>query len=140
MSVAADIEGLLRIVDDELKPALSTRVDIHTFAEKIAANATVFSTYMDGRMIGFISIYCNNVRDKAAYLPMMAVEKEYRRSGTGSLLLDLSISYLKSIGFKTFRLEVFKSNKRALAMYLSHGFKTIDEGESSYFMELVLGG
>lgn len=57
----------------------------------------------------------------------MAVVKEYRSQGVGSLLLRKVIQNAKEHGFEKIELEVFSRNNDAVNFYYKNGF--LDEGE-----------
>jgi ribosomal protein S18 acetylase RimI-like enzyme len=54
--------------------------------------------------------------------------------GVGTALLTFLLSYARVAGIPL-RLSVDKANARAIALYQRHGFQTVRESESVYFME-----
>jgi len=75
----------------------------------------------------------------------LAVRKEFRRRGIGSMLLKRAIESSKERGKKRILLEVRVSNKPAQNLYKKFGFKTIGflpnyyaDGEDAYLMCLDL--
>ncbi|HEY4898423.1 MAG TPA: GNAT family N-acetyltransferase [Candidatus Nanopelagicaceae bacterium] len=140
MELKSEIEYLLTSVDADFDPPLSTRISIPEYAEKIHKNATIFSTHQGGELIAFIALYCNTPNKLTAYMTMLAVSRNHRNNGLASNLLETSIRFLKKLGFRILRLEVYKSNSNAINLYENFGFKKVDEDErdTSVFMELGL--
>lgn len=138
MSLKSDIESLLLEVDIEFEPRISSKNNITDYAQKLVNQATVFPVYIEGVLVAFIAIYCNNYETKIAYLSMIAVKKELRGGGIGLNLVEIATKYIKSIGFKTFRLEVYNSNTKAISLYSKLGFIEKENGGDSVFMELAI--
>ena len=55
--------------------------------------------------------------------------------GVGKALLTFLLSYARVVGMPL-RLSVDKNNERAIGLYQRHGFNTVRESETVYFMEL----
>ena len=53
----------------------------------------------------------------------MGVHKKFRQQGIGRKLLDRALGLAKDAGLEKVELEVFSSNKAAIQLYLSSGFK-----------------
>lgn len=138
MSLISEIENLLTQVDEDFCPPISLRVGIPQYAEKIARDAAVFSAYDKGRMIAFIAIYCNELDSRVAFMTMVAVANQYRKSGLASSLIETGIRHIRRLGFNSFRLEVHKTNLNAVAMYKRLGFATVSESDQSLFMEMII--
>lgn len=74
----------------------------------------------EGKVVGYGGLYPNGD------ITNIAVMKDYRGSGFGSMLLDELISYAIKSGIDKIFLEVGVSNVPALRLYKSKGFKKID--------------
>ena len=140
MEFKSEIEMLLRSVDIDFNPPLSTRISIPEYAEKIHKNATILSTHQGGELLAFIALYCNSKSNFTAYMTMLVVSPNHRNTGLASNLVESGIGFLRKQGFKSLRLEVYKSNSNAINFYANFGFKKVDEDETdtSFFMELTL--
>jgi ribosomal protein S18 acetylase RimI-like enzyme len=55
----------------------------------------------------------------------ISVRKEYRCIGIGSALMEECIKAARRMKAKILRLEVFSTNKRAIALYKRYGFKKV---------------
>lgn len=130
------IIGLLSELSEEFNPPLSSVVDISSYTLKIVNNAKIISFHERGELIAFIAFYCNDMNDKIGYMSMLAVAKEMRGKGLAINLITSSIDVLKNEGFKIYRLEVYKSNIKAITLYERFGFAIISELIFSYVMEL----
>jgi len=136
MAINHDIEVLMKEVDDEFSPSLSSRMIISEYIAKLVNNATIFSVYEHGCLTAFAAMYCNDFTTKTGFLAMIAVGKNSRGKGLGFNLLQMCVQHLKKLGFVTFKLEVYKNNKNAIAQYSRFGFDVIDETDTSIFMAL----
>ena len=67
-----------------------------------------------------------------AELLRICVSPEHRREGLASVLLDLALKNLATIGVTSVFLEVRKTNGPAIALYKKHGFCTISERKNYY--------
>jgi len=138
MKIASEIELFLYDIDNDFSPPLSSRMNIANYAAKIIEKATIFSINDQGRLNAFVAVYCNDTDRKFAYLTIMAVGKQYRGKGIAFILLRTCIEYLKMLNFNYLKLEVYKNNPRAIAIYKNFGFEIIDENNTSFFMRLSI--
>ncbi|WP_053991854.1 N-acetyltransferase [Mangrovimonas sp. TPBH4] len=112
--------------------------DVEPYVDKLLENATIIPLREGGVLNAFIAYYDNQEDSKIAYLSMLAVSSMARGQGIGSQLLDASIEKLKQKGFRGYRLEVLKSNDKAIRIYDKFGFKVIGEDGQMYKMEKTL--
>ncbi len=121
------LENLLLEIDNEFIPALSQRVNIIEYARKLSSNAVLFGAKdkKDGNLVGLIAIYCNDIRNRTAYIPIIGLVKKYRGKGYGQKLLELAIDHAKKLGFFHICLETWE-NSSSQKLYLEQGFR-IDE-------------
>ncbi|HDN96200.1 MAG TPA: ribosomal-protein-alanine N-acetyltransferase [Thermoplasmatales archaeon] len=95
----------------------------------------------NGKIVGFI-LSAKQSKDELRIL-MLAVKKEYRGQGIGSMLLKELL--LKFPEVRRIYLEVKVENKKAIKFYKKHGFKIKEkldnfytDGSSAYLMEKIL--
>lgn len=100
-------------------PSLSTRVNIEAFAKKIILNAVTFEAWDSESLIGLVSAYFNN---DFAYINHVAVAPLYLRKGIARKLVENCISFAIKKNVREIKLEVSKSNEKALTLYFSLGF------------------
>lgn len=78
--------------------------------------------------------------EKACGLQTLAVVEKYRRKGIGRMILRNSFDETRTLGFNKMTLGVFVSEKEAIHLYLSEGFRIIRkiDNDSRYIMEKKL--
>ena len=138
MGLKSEIESLLKSVDTDFDPPLSTRISIPEYSEKIHKHATIFSIHQCEELLAFVALYCNDLGNSTAYVTMVGVSRNHRGIGLASTLIESSIQFLRTRGFKSVRLEVDKSNRNAIKLYDRLGFEKVEQNETSAFMELRL--
>lgn len=138
MDYELEIQALLQEIDGDFEPRLSSTVDIAEYSRKLYKNATIFSVHDSGRLIAMHAVYCNNTVDKIAYGTMLAVSKSHRIYGLGPNLIKATIDYLKKKSFKTFKLEIYKTNPRVITFYKLLGFSVVSEADKSVYVQLDL--
>lgn len=137
MSLELQIQELLKNIDNDFIPSLSSKINIEEYSKKIFNKATIFSTNKKGELIAFIAFYCNEEL-KVAYCTMIAVRKNEQNSGIGTNLIKSSIDYLKKKNFNSLTLEIYKTNIKAIDFYKKLGFKIEDENQNSIFAKFYL--
>lgn len=83
------------------------------------ALARIWVVEREGRVCGFL--VARRILDEAEILNL-AVARDSRRMGLGTLLLRAAMAELIGCGARAFHLEVRQSNSAALAFYRGHGF------------------
>ena len=74
---------------------------------------------------------CSTVLDEIN-IDRIAVEKDYRKRGLASYLLQSFINYCRDNGLKFVNLEVRSSNDSAIGLYEKFGFKRVGERKNYY--------
>jgi ribosomal-protein-alanine N-acetyltransferase len=138
MDLEIALSNLLLKLDSEFDPPLSSSIDISAYTQKIVEKATIIDFLENGELIGFIAFYCNDNINKIGYLSMLAVAKEKRGNGLAISMINSAIENLKRKGFQKFRLEVYKTNLKAVRLYEQYGFTIIQQTNHSYIMNLNL--
>lgn len=80
-------------------------------------------------------MYCNDIEHFFAYIPLVAVDRDFRGHHLSRALLHSAISFAKDNGFNT--IGVHTENDVALSIYVSMGFKIIEHSHRKY-LELTL--
>lgn len=122
-----DIETFLRNVDKEFIPELSARVDIAEYSQKLSHSAEIFNMYIDGDIVGNISVYMN--QGTQGYISSFAISSEYQRKGLGKKLWKEVESYAKDKNITEIFLEVSRKNKTAFLFYQCLGFEIEETNE-----------
>ena len=116
-----ELELFLHKVDEDFQPTLSSRVDIKNYAQKLICNAIIFKAYKTSQIIGLVACYANDSSKTNAYIPFIAVDRDFRGYGIGETLLSKLLDELKNYNFKKLSLTVRK-NSDAFYFYKKVGF------------------
>lgn len=114
-------------VDEEFSPALSERVNLAVYANKLAAEAVNIFVVEGGRDIAHAAFYCNDRRSKVAYLSSIGVLPEFHGSGVAGDLLVKVVDKCLAEEMKLLNLEVDVKNLKAVKFYEKYGFKFISD-------------
>lgn len=75
----------------------------------------------DGQVVGYVTTRLNLV-SRLGWIPNLAVDLTYQRSGIGRKLLEAALEYLRAAGMTHAKIETLASNERGQAFYPSIGF------------------
>jgi ribosomal protein S18 acetylase RimI-like enzyme len=117
---------------------LRITLPIEKYVDKIYLNSTIIPYFIDGNMIGMISYYNNDDTKKKSFLTLILIAKKYQGKGIGKLLLETSCADLRKNGFKSYILEVLKTNTKAIKLYEEYAFQIKEEREETWLMEKTL--
>ena len=98
--------------------------------EAMAHNTVFFKAVISGKTAGYISV---TAVAGEGYINNIAVEREKRNSGVGSLLLDRAVTFSVQSNLEFLSLEVRESNEAAISLYKKADFKK--EGTRKGFYE-----
>lgn len=135
---AAEICAHLHACDASFIPALSTRVDVDSYAAKIAERAERFEAWADDRLVGLVAAYCNEPERRAAFVTSVSVIPAWHGRGLASRLLQSCIEHVRQAGFARIELEVDKQNTAAARLYRKHGFVLAASSGDSQTLHLPL--
>ena len=111
---------------------------IETYLEKLGTRAEIVSVTIRGRCRGFVAYYCNDFEAKTAFITLVLVDPQDRGQGLGTGLTDFVLHTAKLRGFTSCQLEVKAKNTVAYNMYVSQGFKFIEERGDSHLLGMDL--
>lgn len=115
-------------------PFESTEGFIRSIIKEGAPALFVIDTDTD-RCVG----WCDAVsKDGVTGTVGMGILKPFRDRGTGTKLLNRIIELSRKKGYERLRLDVWKSNRRAIRLYEKTGFVKYDEDGEKLMMELRL--
>jgi ribosomal protein S18 acetylase RimI-like enzyme len=127
-----DVRKLIKTHND-VSDGVLIKMDVDDYVNKIVKFAIIINYYTDSKLTGFIAYYANDGLKKNAYLTLILIDNSFRGLGLGKLLLESSISDLSRRGFLTYKLEVLKSNSKAIKMYEKCGF-TVEEDRGDLWL------
>ena len=117
-----EIAEHLSCCDADFVPALSSRVEINSYAEMIVSKAMRFEAWSEGTMVGLAAMYCNDLENRIAYITSVSVLKEWMGKGIAARLMNLCIEYAKTSSMQQVSLEVGSGNMPAIRLYEKNGF------------------
>ena len=117
------------------KQGLHIQAELDYYVEKLGNYATIHTHLIDDRLVGFIAYYKNDENKELAYLSMLIVDEEFQFKGIGSSLMKSFLTDVINEGFKIIKLEVLKSNEKAINFYEKLDFKIIGNNGKLYIME-----
>lgn len=79
----------------------------------------IFVLMEDQQLIASVAIFDNEIND-------LIVAKPYQGKGYGKLILKFAVRYMQERGRTPITLHVADWNKRAVALYLSNGFRIVN--------------
>lgn len=138
MQFTYELELLLQEIDADFDPPLSSSVNLAEYAKKMYENATIFSVHEGGKLVASMAVYSNDPNRQTAFGTMLAVATSHRVYGLGPNLIKTTVDYLKKKSFKSFKLEIYKTNPRVINLYKRLKFTVVSETDSSVFVDLVL--
>lgn len=90
------------------------------FCDTLKMDNAIFLTAMeDGRLLGYCGIY---LAADEGEITNVAVAPEYRRQGIAEKLVKRLMEETRSLGIRTYILEVRVSNQSAISLYRKLGF------------------
>lgn len=131
-----DIKTILFEFKDDLFDKTITNGQLEKLSAKFAKVATFIVLRENvNYSLGYVAIYCNNMKNYTAFISMIVVKSIYHHRGLGTILIEEAIKYAKASGMRRIVLDVAKDNKIAFQFYKKYGFTKIDENNKYYCME-----
>ena len=135
----AEIRDILEKFSPYLYTLSSGKVDKDILAQKLHKYARVIGVKEDNKIIGFAGFYCNDSKNRNAYLSLIAVDPYWRKQGVGKVLLNEVKLQASNMGMNQLVLEVRKENIKAIKFYQKSGFEKMGkESRESFFLKIGL--
>lgn len=138
-SSADEIAAHLFRADAGFEPALSSRVDILAYAQKLHNRAVRFEAWLGEELVGFVASYCNQPAGGKAFVTSVSVWPESQGHGIAGRLMRQCIEHVRGLGFKRMELEVDRRNLPAIALYQKLGFNKQCSSGYLLIMFMTLG-
>jgi ribosomal-protein-alanine N-acetyltransferase len=138
-SSATEIAFHLLRADVAFEPALSSRVDIRAYAQKMHDRTVRLEAWQGKELIGLVASYCNQQDGGKAFLTSVSVWPEWQGQGIARRLMRQCIEHVIALGFAQMELEVDLRSLPAVALYQKLGFNTIRSSGSTLTMGMTLG-
>lgn len=113
-------------------------VEIGPYLAKLGEKAEIVSDSLGGRCRGFVAFYCNDMNTRKAFITLVLVDPRDRGLGLGQALVAFVLNVARLRGFTACQLEVAKTNQVAYNMYVSQGFRLVEERGGMYLLETRL--
>ena len=139
-ATVAEIAEHLSSANEDFVPALSGRVAIPEYAEKLVSNAVRFEAWSEDRLVGLVAAYANDHERRIAYITSVSVLETRRGEGIAIQLLERCIGHARDAGMGRIALEVDSANAPAIELYKRLGFAAGKTTPSLVSMELALDG
>jgi ribosomal protein S18 acetylase RimI-like enzyme len=132
-----DVYDHLIACDVYFVPRLSEKIAIDTYSKKIIDNAIRIEAWKNNVLVGLIAFYSNK-ENSFAYITNVSVLNEFNGIGVAKKLMQETIYEVQKIKYKTIRLEVNKSNSKAIDLYRLLDFEIYEENQDNYLMGKIL--
>lgn len=116
----------------EVDPAVLQRTLDEMLSDSPFLSGFIFEK--EGKTAGYAELsysFAPEVGGRYIFIEEIFVKKEYRRMGIAHKFLDYCLSLVQG-DTKRLRLEVTRSNKKAISLYQSYGFEVLD------YMQMVV--
>ena len=133
------IAAHLRACDGAFVPPLSPRVNIETYAQKLADRSERFEAWSDGVLVGLLAVYCNDIDGRVAYITSVSVLPVWQGHGIASRLIARCVENAAALGHTAIELEVGTCNQAAAHLYEKHGFLPVLASAQTTTLRLALG-
>ena len=137
-AIETEIKEHLQCCDAEFVVNLRKRVELDRYAHKITGKAVRFEAWIDGKLIGLVSIYCNDNEKQVAYITNVSVLPRWQRNGVAKHLLRQCLDYVKLWKGKRVYLEIHSDNVAAKRLYGFLGFVKSGVDKNTTFMCLTI--
>ena len=122
------------LVVQECESSFENSVNHLNIVEKLYASGEILVAY-NTQMLGYCAVYANDYKGWEGYISLICVESRFQNQHIGQGLLKSAFNLLINKGMRRVRLEVNKSNHRAISFYLKNHFTfTGEETDSSRYM------
>lgn len=119
LSCRKRISDFLKEMDDTICPVLSKRVDIDSYASKLAKKADTIFIVDHMQDIASCSVYCNM---DVAFISSIVVMKKYEHQQIGTMMIKNVLAHVKEKGCSVVELEVKCNNINAFNFYIKNEF------------------
>lgn len=130
---SARLTNLLHICINENSSLFIDSLNIEDYVEKIKNRAINYIYEENGKDIGLISFYANDLESKTAYISLIFVLNDFKGKGVSIALINKCIETCCLLGMKQIKLEVSKENFRAINFYKYNNFELTNECTANTF-------
>ena len=135
---AGQIAAHLRLCDSRFAVALSSRVDIEAYAQKIASHAIRFEAWSGDALVSLVAAYAERARP-ALFVTNVSTLGAFAGRGLATRLLRSCIDHARRDA-RDLRLEVASADESAIRLYRACGFADAAVRGAVLDMCLVVAG
>lgn len=117
---------------------LSERIDIKEYSQKLFEKSITFEAWAKNTLVGLVAAYFKDISDNSAFITNVSVLKDFMGQGIASKLLQRCVWYAVKENIREIRLEVNKSDNRALRLYKNSEFVVYDLDNDFLKMKMEL--
>lgn len=121
----AAVSSFLGEVSCDFPVPLHEKVDIASYTHKLLGEGVVFAALRDGRLVGVVGGYSNDLVARRAYVSIIASSRIVRGTGVGGALLNCIEEEALTLGMREIELETSVKNERALAFYQARSYHVV---------------
>ena len=134
-----EIQKFLEKVDADVIPALSSQHDLSVYAAKIASFAECLIFRKNDEIGALSAFYCNDAKNKAGFITLLAVESSLRKQGIAGKLVVETMRHAKSKGMEKIVFETHEKNLATISLFRKFGFEILKtENDGAVFMGLSM--
>lgn len=119
---ASDIKTHLTACDARFDPLLSSRVDVASYAAKLAEHAETFEAWRGGALAGLVAAYFNGQAGSFAFISSVSVVADVKGAGVATRLMHDCLDAARRQGLRYAELQVSRASSAAIALYRKLGF------------------
>lgn len=129
---------IMKLCDNVFPIRLYERDNCDEIIRRIINFALFYAAYVENEgefvPIGYAAIYVNDVNNGNAYISSIGVKGDYQGQHIGSMLMETGLREARRKGMKYMRLEVLKTNDKAISFYKNWLFEIEKEGKDTFYM------
>lgn len=110
-------------IDQDFPVPLSDKVNLLQYASKLWSKATLCSQVENGRIVGLVAGYTDNLSDDKAYIAIVGVVKEARHKKIAQKLIADFVNICSEKHISYVHLYTSAENIAAIGIYYNIGFK-----------------
>tara|TARA_R110002051_G_scaffold64139_2_gene116795 strand:+ start:42409 stop:42822 length:414 start_codon:yes stop_codon:yes gene_type:complete len=104
-----------------------TDVEIVQYADKLVSKAKIITILDKNELEGFIALYDNDLKNKVAFVSMLAVAYTSLGKSYGKLLMQSAINTVQVQGFIYLDIMIDEGNMRSVDFVNHFNFKRVEE-------------
>lgn len=120
--------------DAAFVPALSSRVEVSAYAQKLHDRAVRFEAWLGDELVGLVASYCNQPDGGKSFITSVSVLPKFQGLGIASWLMRQCMDHARSLGFGQIELQVDQHSMPAVALYQKLGFEIVARSGSTFTM------